>query len=123
MLSLVEVKDTRDVPNSLFGLASGLPLYGAFTSNADVSSTNGHGMTWKQVINQILENQDSRQIFYFLCLNLVFMFVEFLYGYWTNSLGLMTDGFHMLFDCTALAVGLYAAVISKWKGTKTFSYG
>lgn len=29
----------------------------------------------------------------------------------------------MLFDCTALAIGLYAAVISKWDATKVFSYG
>jgi hypothetical protein len=43
------------------------------------------------------------------------MFVEFSYGIWTNSLGLISDAFHMLFDCTALLVGLYAAVMSKWK--------
>lgn len=29
----------------------------------------------------------------------------------------------MLFDCTALGIGLYAAVISKWDPTKIFSYG
>ncbi|VDK30595.1 unnamed protein product [Gongylonema pulchrum] len=28
--------------------------------------------------------------------------IEFLYGFWTNSLGLISDGFHMLFDCSAL---------------------
>ena len=40
----------------------------------------------------------------------MFTFVELLYGAWTNSLGLISDGFHMLFDCTALVVGLYAAL-------------
>jgi zinc transporter 5/7 len=29
----------------------------------------------------------------------------------------------MMFDCTALAIGLYAAVIAKWDPTKVFSYG
>ena len=53
----------------------------------------------------------------------VFTFVEFAYGICTNSLGLISDGFHMLFDCSALVMGLYAAVLSKWKATKTFSYG
>ncbi|CAF4991799.1 unnamed protein product, partial [Rotaria magnacalcarata] len=53
----------------------------------------------------------------------MFTFVELLYGAWTNSLGLISDGFHMLFDCTALVVGLYAAVMSRWKPTRVFSYG
>ena len=45
------------------------------------------------------------------------------YGVWTNSLGLLSDGFHMLFDCTALLVGLYAAVLSHWKPTRLYSFG
>ena len=49
---------------------------------------------------------------------LAFMMVEFSYGIWTNSLGLISDAFHMLFDCTALMVGLYAAIMSKWKVKK-----
>ena len=53
----------------------------------------------------------------------MFTFVELLYGAWTNSLGLISDGFHMLFDCTALVVGLYAALMTRWKPTRVFSYG
>jgi zinc transporter 5/7 len=29
----------------------------------------------------------------------------------------------MLFDCTALVLGLYAALMSRWKPTRVFSYG
>ena len=29
----------------------------------------------------------------------------------------------MLFDCTALVVGLYAALMTRWKPTRVFSYG
>ena len=29
----------------------------------------------------------------------------------------------MLFDCTALVVGLYAALMARWKPTRVFSYG
>lgn len=53
----------------------------------------------------------------------MFTFVELVYGVWTNSLGLISDGFHMLFDCSALVMGLYAAVMSHWKATRIFSYG
>lgn len=46
-----------------------------------------------------------------------------MYGIWTNSLGLISDGFHMLFDCTALLIGLYAAIMSRWKPTRLYSFG
>lgn len=39
------------------------------------------------------------------------------------SLGLISDSFHMFFDCTALLAGLAASVISKWKANEKFSYG
>lgn len=29
----------------------------------------------------------------------------------------------MLFDCTALVFGLYAALVSQWKPNKLFTYG
>lgn len=77
----------------------------------------------KNIIAQILANPDSRSIFTFLTINLLFMFVEMAYGYWTNSLGLISDAFHMLTDCSALAIGLYASMIAKWDPTPEFSYG
>lgn len=52
-----------------------------------------------------------------------FTFVELTYGVWTNSLGLISDGFHMLFDSTALLVGLHASLMSRWKPTRLYSYG
>ena len=49
--------------------------------------------------------------------------MELFYGVWTNSLGLISDGFHMLFDCSALVLGLFAALMTRWKATRIFSYG
>uniref|UniRef100_A0A8B9TN12 Zinc transporter n=3 Tax=Anatidae TaxID=8830 RepID=A0A8B9TN12_ANAPL len=71
----------------------------------------------------ILADRTSRNLFFFLCLNLSFAFVELLYGIWSNSLGLISDSFHMFFDCTALLAGLAASVISKWRSNDAFSYG
>lgn len=51
------------------------------------------------------------------------MCVEFTYGVWTNSLSLISDGFHMLFDCSALVLGLAASVVAQWKPTRQFPYG
>jgi len=51
------------------------------------------------------------------------MLVQAFYGFLTDSLGLLSDSIHMLFDCLALAVGLFAAVASKWPPSERFPYG
>ncbi|XP_074484709.1 zinc transporter 7 [Sebastes fasciatus] len=71
----------------------------------------------------ILSDKTSRNLFFFLLLNLSFAFVELSYGVWSNSLGLISDSFHMFFDCTALLAGLAASVISRWRSNDSFSYG
>uniref|UniRef100_A0A8C8RYC5 Zinc transporter n=1 Tax=Pelusios castaneus TaxID=367368 RepID=A0A8C8RYC5_9SAUR len=100
----------------------GIPLYN-FMGDALQHSSQSLPRFIKDSLKQILEEYDSRQIFYFLCLNLAFTFVELFYGAWTNSLGLISDGFHMLFDCSALVMGLFAALMTRWKATRIFSYG
>ncbi|XP_054644480.1 zinc transporter 7 isoform X2 [Dunckerocampus dactyliophorus] len=74
-------------------------------------------------IRSILADKTSRNLFFFLCLNLSFAFVELSFGIWSNSLGLISDSFHMFFDCTALLAGLAASVISRWRSNDSFSYG
>ena len=54
----------------------------------------------------IWSDPNSRNLLGFLVLNLSFAFVELFYGVWTNSLGLISDSFHMFFDCTGLLAGL-----------------
>ena len=54
----------------------------------------------------ILSDPNSRNLLGFLMLNLSFAFIELFYGVWTNSLGLISDSFHMFFDCTGLLAGL-----------------
>ncbi|CAL1532421.1 unnamed protein product [Lymnaea stagnalis] len=98
---------------------AGLPLYSIALQKTSHSIIS----VLKSGLRQILEDGDSRKIFYFLCINLCFTFVELLYGVWTNSLGLISDGFHMLFDCSALVMGLYASIMVRWKATRVFSYG
>ncbi|GFO13665.1 Zinc transporter 5-like [Plakobranchus ocellatus] len=101
---------------------AGLPLY-SISSEALQKTSQSILSVLKSGLRQILEDADSRKIFYFLCINLGFTFVELLYGVWTNSLGLISDGFHMLFDCSALVMGLYAAIMVRWKATRIFSFG
>lgn len=74
-------------------------------------------------IRFILSNSDSRNLFIFLLVNLSFMFVELIYGIISNSLGLISDSAHMLFDCSALVIGLYGSFMSKWKPNQEYTYG
>ncbi|KAJ1796152.1 hypothetical protein LPJ59_003925, partial [Coemansia sp. RSA 2399] len=77
----------------------------------------------QQLVLAVMSDKESRSIFMFLLLNLSYMLVQMAYGYITNSLGLISDAIHMLFDCLALAVGLVAAVMSKWPPNETFTFG
>lgn len=113
----------RQAKGSFIGYSpTGVPLY-SFSSDALKQTSHSLIGVLKGGLKHILEESDSRKIFYFLCINLCFTFVELIYGAWTNSLGLISDGFHMLFDCSALVMGLYAAVMSRWKATRVFSFG
>lgn len=98
------------------------------------------GNILRSYLKAILANPESRKIFYFLILNMWFMIVQMLYGVWTNSLGLISDGtrcrlplfrpltevclaIHMAFDCMAIGVGLIASVMATWPANERFTYG
>ena len=49
--------------------------------------------------------------------------MELFYGIWTNSLGLISDSFHMFFDCTALVMGLVASLIARKPPNDRYSFG
>jgi len=51
------------------------------------------------------------------------MVVQLLYGFWSNSLGLISDAIHMFFDCLALGAGLVAAIMAKWPPNERFPFG
>lgn len=78
--------------------------------------------TWP-LLHEILQDGNSRRIFYFMSINFAFMFIQMVYGYLTGSLGLISDSIHMLFDCVALLVGLCAVVLSNWPPSDQYPYG
>jgi len=101
--------------------SSALPVYG--TQGALQAADIFSSAFIKMFFQQVLQSYESRRIFGYLCVNLTFMFVEAFYGWYTNSLGLISDACHMLFDCTALFIGLIASVISQRPSNKVFSFG
>jgi zinc transporter 5/7 len=87
--------------------------------NQSVSVQN----VFNKFIRSILKDKSTRKVFWFLCLNLSFTFVEFIYGSITNSLGLTADAVHMLFDSTAIICSLIASVVASWPATDEWPFG
>lgn len=76
-----------------------------------------------QIYNKLKEKESLKNLSFFLMINLLFMFVEVLYGLISNSLGLLTDGAHMLLDCSAIIIGLYSSYLSDNKSDASFNFG
>lgn len=74
-------------------------------------------------IHHILSERKSCKIALILLINTGYMVVEFVAGFMSNSMGLISDACHMLFDCAALAIGLYASYISRLPANGQFNYG
>lgn len=72
-----------------------LLLYGVYPRTTDASVPSPYASSTRVIkayLKSILSNPESRKIFYFLMLNMCYMLVQMLYGVWTNSLGLISDG-------------------------------
>ncbi|KAI0343137.1 hypothetical protein BDW22DRAFT_1428569 [Trametopsis cervina] len=107
-------------------IVAGLLCYGITSSKDDIAIRLPYSSLSRLAqgyLKSILENPESRKIFYFLVLNMCYMLVQMLYGIWTNSLGLISDAIHMAFDCMAIGVGLLASVMARWAPNERFTYG
>lgn len=83
----------------------------------------GLGSVVSDFVKKCWEKPGSRQMLIFFTLNLVFMMVEMGYGLYANSLGLISDAFHMLSDCLSILVALIAAYISSGPADRLHTYG
>jgi len=92
-------------------------------TNSNSASAASIMMKLKGAIRVVVSDSNARNLMGFLVLNFAFAFVEFAYGMWTNSLGLISDSFHMFFDCTGLIAGLAAQVVSRWPADDSYTYG
>ncbi|GAA5933600.1 cation diffusion facilitator family transporter [Sporobolomyces koalae] len=104
-------------------VSSGLATGSSSSTQPFLARISNFYRHFRATIKSILASAESRRIYYFLCLNLAFMFVQMAYGIWTNSLGLISDSIHMFFDCLALAMGLFASVMANWPSNDVFTYG
>lgn len=69
------------------------------------------------------ENRSQKILAYALGLTLGFAGIECLFGFWANSLALISDAGHMLTDSAALGLALLAQIIAKRPPTAKNSFG
>lgn len=87
------------------------------------AATSGSTSVVSRIVASLWARDDSRKILMFLSVNVSYMFVELAVGFWSNSLGLIGDAGHMLFDNSALVIGLVASYIGKLPADEQFTYG
>ena len=86
-----------DVCSDVHAEISSLALDPKNTEEKASLTKDSTGNILRTYLKTILANPESRKIFYFLILNMWFMVVQMLYGVWTNSLGLISDGTYYSF--------------------------
>ncbi|MCU6433089.1 cation diffusion facilitator family transporter [Undibacterium sp. Jales W-56] len=69
------------------------------------------------------ENRSQKILAWALGLTLSFAFVEVGFGFWSNSLALISDAGHMVTDAAALGLALLAQMIAKRPPTAKNSFG
>lgn len=74
--------------------------------------------------HHVPEIKSLNAIFIFgITLNLVFVIVEFLAGYFSDSVGLISDAGHNLSDVASLVLAMMAYRLAKVKANKHYTYG
>ncbi|EKF31986.1 cation transporter protein, putative [Trypanosoma cruzi marinkellei] len=95
---------------------NGLPLLEP--SSYFLTNRNGVLAFVGDAFNFFFQGERERRLFSFFLLTVAVMVLELLYGISANSLGLVSDSFHMLLDSVSIAVGLFAAFASSLPGDK-----
>ncbi|KAG7393085.1 hypothetical protein PHYPSEUDO_012420 [Phytophthora pseudosyringae] len=108
---------------SFRGGADGEVDLDTYRSSSGYGAEGGMVATAAHVLGVLWATRTSRQMLLFLSINVAFMFVELGVGLYTNSLGLMGDAGHMLFDNGALVIGLAASYIGQLPPDGKFTYG
>ncbi|MDO4190610.1 MAG: cation diffusion facilitator family transporter [Bacteroidales bacterium] len=69
------------------------------------------------------EDNASKNIFVAFWLNAVFVVIEVIGGFFTNSIAILSDALHDLGDCVSLGLAWWLQRKSKQQGNAVFSYG
>ncbi|MFZ9594855.1 MAG: cation diffusion facilitator family transporter [Bdellovibrionia bacterium] len=73
--------------------------------------------------HHVFAHQTPRLLWKAIFITALFMVVEFVGGWWANSLALVSDGAHMLTDIGAMSLSLFALWYARRPSTPSMSFG
>ncbi|MDX1828885.1 MAG: cation diffusion facilitator family transporter [Lutibacter sp.] len=86
-----------------------------------IDASHNHHEHTKEVIDY--SNAHEQRTRWVVYLTAITMVIEIFFGYWTNSMALLADGYHMASHVFALGLAWFAYVFSrKYAQTDTFSF-
>ncbi|KAK5576168.1 hypothetical protein RB653_007309 [Dictyostelium firmibasis] len=92
-----------------------------YNNNNEFSIDGKSGITIKHLLNNLNRDSDAKKLAVWISVMLVFTIYEIFYGAYLESLGLVSDGFHALFDCIGMGIALLAMLVGK-RGTSNQEY-
>lgn len=95
-----------------------------YSRRGDISRSGRSVCGWiVELVRRASEDSDARLVLAFISVSVVFLSGELVYGMSVNSLGLVSDAFHMVFHCLAMGTSLVAMLLARRSPTFEFSYG
>lgn len=82
--------------------------------------------SWDMIIelfSLLFDSGDARNLMLYFIINFSFAFIELVVGYWSNSLSLQSDAWHMFNDSMATFWACCAMVMNKWPKSRNYSFG
>jgi len=77
----------------------------------------------KEAFELLWDGGQPRNLMLYFILNFSFAFVELIVGYWSNSLSLQSDAWHMFNDSMATFWACLAFVVLKWPRSRKYTFG
>ncbi|KAM9987268.1 hypothetical protein ACTFIY_011673 [Dictyostelium cf. discoideum] len=84
-----------------------------YNNNNEFSIDGKSGITINHLLNNLNRDSDAKKLAAWISVMLVFTIYEIFYGAYLESLGLVSDGFHALFDCIGMGIALLAMLVGK----------
>jgi zinc transporter 2 len=69
------------------------------------------------------QERATRALITAICISTIFFIVEILASYYSGSLAILSDSFHLLADISSFCISLYAIHLSQKRATSTHSWG
>eukprot|EP01133_Synstelium_polycarpum_P001131 gene1131-1293_t len=80
-------------------------------------------LTMSHLLSNLKNDYEAKNLAIWIVILFVFTIFEIFYGSYLDSLGLVSDGFHALFDCIGFAISLMTMLVGKKGSNREYTYG